>query len=460
MKVEVAVIGGGPGGYATALTAARAGATVALIEKDKLGGTCLHRGCIPTKALLRSAEVYRLVQGAEGFGVRVGGVEVDWKTAQARKDAVVARLARGLEALLRQAQVRVVKGKARFLSPHRLEVEGEGEIEAGFVVIATGSSPARLPVPGVDSPQVMGSDEALTLPELPRSLVVVGGGAIGVEFATLYRSFGVDVALVEMLPRLIPSMDHELGEALKRALSKWGIAVHTDSRVEGIEPEAGGECLVLIRGPRGGQRLKAQKVLLAVGRRPNVEGLNLEAAGVDYGKGGIPTDDRMQTNVPHIYAVGDVVGGPMLAHVAMRQGIVAAENILGGEARMDYRAIPQCVFSYPEVAGVGLTQEEAEGQGMSLRVGRFPFLASGKALCLGEREGFVKVVAEAEKGRVLGLHIIGPQASELLLEGTLAVKLGLTAEEVGAAIHAHPTLGEAIAEAALAAVGRGLHSLK
>ena len=459
MDPDLVVIGGGPGGYVAALRAAQLGARVTLVEAEHIGGVCLNVGCIPTKALLWSAEVYHLASQAPQFGVRTGPVEIDWPAMQARKAEVAGKLVAGVRLLLERSGVAVVAGRARFTGPQEVAVEGPAgsqRLVARRSIVATGSSALRLPIPGVDLPGVLDSTAALALERLPESLLVVGGGAVGLEFATLFSTLGVKVTLVEMLPRLAPLADSDVGNALRTALLVQGVKVHLNTRISGLE--AAQEGLVAhLQGPQGELTVAAERVLLAAGRRPNVDGLGLEAAGVAFGRQGIQVDERMATKVPHIYAVGDVTGGTMLAHVAMHQGAVAAENALGHPARMRYHAVPGCIFSRPEAASVGLTEEAAREQGYDVRVGRFPFNGNGKAIAQGEIEGFVKVVAEARYGAVLGVHIVGPHASDLILEGALGLTLETTLDEIAATIHAHPTLGEAVAEASLAALGRALH---
>jgi len=458
--VDVAVIGAGPGGYVAALRAAQLGARVALVEREELGGVCLNQGCIPSKTLLRSAEVFRLARGGRRFGVTASEVKLDWGAVQARKRRVVKGLVSGVGRLLSQAGVQVIRGEARLASPNMVVVQGAGRVEARQLIIATGSHPVHPPIPGLGLPGVMDSQAALELEDLPRSVCIIGGGAIGVEFATLFSSVEVDVTLVEMLPRLLPTMDHSLGQGLRSSLERRRVRVLTGAQVTGIEATDGG-LRVTVRSEGGEERAEAERVVYATGRRPNVEGLGLESAGVRYDASGIQVDEHMRTSVPTIYAIGDVAQGRWpLAHVASHEGMVAAEHIAGRARRMRYNAVPACVFSSPEVASVGLTEEEAQEQGYEVRVGVFELMASGKALAYGEREGFVKVVAEAKCGQVLGVHALGPHVSELIMEGVMAITLEATLEEFAAAIHPHPTLGEAMAEAALAAEGRAIHLLQ
>lgn len=459
VRADIAIVGAGPGGYVAALRAAQLGAKVVVIEKDRIGGVCLNWGCIPTKTLLRSAEVLMLAREAANYGVQANDVRLDWLAAQKRKDAVVRRLTGGVKLLLDRAKVQLMSGTARFVSPMTLEVtEGNAveQVEAAKYVLATGSRPAALPIPGLDSPDVLTSDGVLALETLPGSMLVIGAGPIGVEFATLFSACGVQVTLVEVLPRVLPTLDADLGAEVERALKKAKVKVYTNSKVTRMESHNGKRAVTVVTDV-GEMVVEVDKVLMAVGRRPNVEELSLTAAGVAVEKTGIKVDAHMQTNVPHIYAVGDVVGGILLAHVAMHEGVIAVENALGHERIMNYAAVPSCVFTWPEVASVGLSEEQARARGYDVRIGKFPFRANGKALAQGEHDGLVKIVAESKYGQILGVHIAGPHASDLIQEGTLALTLEATLDEIGMTIHPHPTLSEAIAEAALAAQSRALH---
>jgi len=455
---DIAVIGAGIGGYVAALRARQLGASVVLIERGRIGGVCLNWGCIPTKALLRSAEVLHLAQQAAKFGVTVGDVTLDWGAAQKRKEQVVERLTGGVRFLLEKAGVDVVAGTARFASPTELEVAANGEVtqvQASRFLIATGSRPAAPPVPGLSGAGVLNSDDVVNLADLPSSVLVIGGGPIGVEFATLFRACGVQVTLVEILSRVLPALDKDLGSQVERGLKRLKVDVLTGSRVTAVE-QHGDRQAVLIETSSGQARAEVDKVIVAVGRQPNTEDVGLDAAGVELSKRCVKVDEHMQTTVPHIFALGDVTGGMLLAHLASEEGVVAAENALGHERAMRYDAVPSCVFSWPEVATVGLSEEQAAEKGYDVRVGRFPFRANGKALAHGDYEGLVKIVAEAEYGQVLGVHIVGPHASDLIQEATMALTLEATLDEFEATIHPHPTLTEAVAEAALAAQGRAL----
>ena len=463
IQTDIAILGGGPGGYVAALRAAQLGAQVALIEEKAIGGVCLNVGCIPTKALLRSAEVYRTLRQAETFGLRLeGNVTPDWPAIQARKETIVQQLVQGVGKLLLKAGVQVLQGRGRFVTPQMLEAttaDGVQRVEAKHVVIATGSRPVRLPLPGMDLPGVIDSTGTLALEALPKRLLIVGGGAIGVEFAEIFNALGVEVTVVEMLSRLLPQMDADLGSALAWTLGQRGVQFHLNSVAKHVArvDAAGGGLRATIVTPGGEVEIEADRVLIAVGRRPNVEDLGLEAAGVRFDKAGISVDLQMQTSAPGVYAIGDVTGGPLLAHVAMRGGEVAVENALGHTATLDLKTVPWCVYTDPEVASVGLTEAQARERGYDVRVGRFPLNASGKALTYGETDGFVKVVSETRFGEVLGLHVIAPHASDLIHEGGLALALEATLDELITTIHGHPTLGEAVREATLAACGKALH---
>jgi dihydrolipoamide dehydrogenase len=459
-QFDLAIMGGGPGGYVAAIRASQLGLGVALIERGELGGTCTNRGCIPTKALLRSAELYRLARAGEEFGIRAEGLRFDLKAAVARKDRIVSRLAKGIELLLKANGVEVLRGEGRLRAGRVVEVRGERALEVRFekLIVATGSSPLLLPVPGARSPGVITSDEALGLDEVPKSLVVIGGGAVGLEFASLFNDLGSEVAVLEMMPQILPGEDPEAAEALAKALGRRGVAIETGSRVSSIEDGPGG--LKLVRAIRNGEQrsFEGQLVLMAAGRAPNTKGLGLEEAGVALDpKGRILVDDRMETNVSGIFAVGDAVGRQMLAHSAMAEGLVAAENAAGFSSRMSYATVPRCVYAEPEVASVGLSEAQAKEAHGDVIVGRFPMLASGRALTLGEREGFVKLVADAEYKAILGAQIVGPNASELIHEIAVAMRSECALECLADVIHAHPTLAEAVKEAALDGLGRALH---
>jgi dihydrolipoamide dehydrogenase len=459
-QTDIAILGTGPGGYVAALRAAQLGAQVTVVEEGELGGVCLNVGCIPTKALLRSAEVYRTLQHAEAFGLQLEGqVKPNWTAIQARKERIVQQLVGGVGVLLRKAGVQAFRGRGWFATPSVLEVmtaDGVQRIEAQHVVIATGSRPVQLSLPGMDLPGVIDSTAALAFEELPRRLLIIGGGVIGVEFAEIFGAFGVQVTIVEMLSSLLPLMDADLGQSLARTMGQRGVQVLLDSRLTRIDTADNG--LRATVTTLGGQLiLETDRVLIAVGRQPNSERIGLDLVGVHTEKTGIPVDAQMRTNVPAVFAVGDVTGSMQLAHVASEGGKVAVETALGHTSSLALKTVPNCVYTNPEIASVGLTEKQAREAGHDVQVGRFPLHASGKALTYGEINGFVKIVSEKRFGEVLGLHIVAPHASDLIHEGGLALFLEATMDELAATVHGHPTLGEAIHEAVLAAREGAIH---
>ncbi|MTI94907.1 MAG: dihydrolipoyl dehydrogenase [Firmicutes bacterium] len=451
---DLIVIGGGPGGYVAAIRAAQLGGRVLLAEAGELGGTCLNRGCIPTKAMYHSAKLYSEAREGEQFGLSFEGLKLDFSAVASHRDGVVKTLVQGIHGLMEGNEIEVVNEKAELLAPGKVRL-GAREEEAKAVIIATGSAQGKPPIPGIDSPGVVDTDAILHSEQLPQSLLVLGGGVVGVEFASIMSSFGVDVTLVEMLPGLLSTLDSELGRRLSVCLRKAGVKIHTGTKVSSIESGSGG-LKVELEGKRGNQQVTVEQVLLAAGRMPNYGGIDLDGLGIGYERSGIVVDKTMATSVPGVWAIGDCVGGAMLAHVASMEGIVAAENAMGHRAEMDYTAVPSCVFTLPEVASVGLSEAEVKEQGLEYKVAKFPFAANGKALAQGDKEGIVKMVAAAD-GKILGVHIIGPHASDLIAEATVAVAKGITCEELAGIIHAHPTLAEAVAEAAHGLAGGYLH---
>jgi dihydrolipoamide dehydrogenase len=463
--VDVCIIGAGPGGYVAAIRAAQLGLRTAVVERDQLGGVCLNRGCIPTKALLRTAELLRAFQDAATWGIHAENVRLDYPAAVRRRDQVVRTLRQGVASLLRSQGVAVITGHGRLDGPRRVVVAGNGTseiIEARNVIVATGSRPAVPPIPGADDREVvLTSDDALDLPTLPRSIVVIGGGAVGAEWADIFQAFGCETTLLEMMPTLLPLEDEEIGKALARLFGRRGIKVLTGARVLAIERGGEGEALVRYQGADGAEAtVAAERVLLGVGRAPLTTDLGLESAGVRLDRGWVPVDEAMRTNVPGIYAIGDITRHQLLAHVASHQGLVAVERIAGRERRVDYDRVPACTFTHPEVASVGLTEARAREAGYAVQVGRFPFAALGRAQTVGATDGFVKIVADARYGEILGVHILGAAASDMIAEATLALQLEATLDDLVETIHAHPTWPEATAEAALAARGLALHLLR
>ncbi len=488
---DLVVVGGGPGGYPAAIRAAQLGLKTALVEKERPGGVCLNWGCIPTKAMLRSAEVLETMQHSAEYGVLADNVRLDYSAVIKRKDRVTKTLTDGVASLLKANGVTVVKGHARFVGPTGVEVVAVGDaplgaggplynappapdgrpqarLEGRNLIVATGSTPVLLPIPGIDLPGVVTSDGAFLLGEVPRRIVIIGASAVGAEWATMFNAFGSEVTMVELLPTLLPAEDEDMGKTLARSFTKRGIKVQTGRTVSEITQVAGGKggrqataLQVAVTDPDGQhpEQVETDVVLVGVGRRPNTEGLDLERAGVaTNARGWVEVDDRLRTNVPGVHAIGDVTGKVLLAHVASHQGLVAAAVMAGHDERMDYRAVPAATFTHPEVASVGLTEAKAAEAGHDVVVGRFPFTALGRAQTYGSTEGLVKVVADRKYGEVLGVHIIGPNASDLIPEGVLAMHLEATLHDIADTIHAHPTLGESTMEATMVALGLPIHT--
>ncbi len=463
IRTEVAIIGGGPGGYVAALRLGQLGKKTLLIEKNKLGGTCLNVGCIPSKALISMAGFVGKIKTAERYGIMVSGLEVDFKKMQQWKQSVVDKLVGGIAYLCKGQKVEVLNGEARFRSPRQLEVRKKDGavdlIEADNVIIATGSEPAELRDFPRDGELIIDSTDALELQEIPKSLAIIGGGYIGLELGQMYAALGAKVTVVEMLDQLLPGFDPELVRVIGQSLRRLGASFHVKARAKGVEKRPGGIALVVDSGGKE-TKIEADKLLVTVGRRPVTRNLGLGEIGLATDRQGfVRVDDKLRTGIDSVYAIGDVVGNPMLAHKAFKEGEVAAEVIAGKASVLEYRAMPAVVFTHPELATVGLSEAEAREQGRQVITGRFPFAASGRALGTGEAEGFVKVVADAGSHQVLGVQIVGPEASTLISEAALAIEMGAAVEDIGLTIHPHPTLGEALMEAARAAIGEAIHVL-
>jgi dihydrolipoamide dehydrogenase len=457
---DIVIIGAGPGGYVAAMRAAQLGARVALIERDRVGGVCLNWGCIPTKAMVSSVELLLEIERAEEFGVVVGEPGFDFSRMMSRKDEVVEKLVSGVETLLEARKVEVISGQAELISPTRVRVSGEStrELDAKHVIIATGSVPAMPPVPGLDLPGVITSNEIVALDEAPDDLVIVGGGVIGVEFASIFSALGTRVTIIEMLPSLLTTVDEELARRHQQLLRRQGVDVHTKSPLKEVR-QGTNRLEVAYEGPKGEGVVEADLVLMSTGRVPYTEGLNLQEIGVKLEKRAIVVDEHMATSVPGIYAIGDVTGEYMLAHVASHEGEVAVEHAMGRDSTIDYKAVPNCVFTIPEIAGVGLMEQEAKEQGLPYKKSRFPFSASGRAVAMGETTGLVKMICEQDTGQILGLHIMGPHATDMIAEGALAIQSGASAEDIVRTIHAHPTLPEAVREAAMGQAEGPIHAM-
>ena len=456
---DVVILGAGPGGYVAALRAAQLGATVCLVEKDVVGGTCLNRGCIPSKALIHSAELWKRAREGAAFGVTATGWGFDWAAAQTRKGQIVSTQVKGVTMLLGTAKVAVKAGTGSLLDSRTVKISADGSEEtvtAKAIIIASGSEPRGLPGVEIDGERVLTSTEALQLPALPKTFLIVGGGVIGMEFASMLSSLGTQVTVVEMLPQILPMEDPMLVRVLQGALQKQGVAFHVDTKVEKVERTATGVRVQI----SGGTSVEAERVLIATGRSLNSAGIGLDRAGVLLAQGAVQVNERMETSARGVYAIGDVTGISLLAHVASMQGLVAAANATGGQAVMDYSAVPNCIYTDPEIASVGLSEPKAKEQGRAVKVGRFNFASLGKAMCIGETAGMLKIVADAQTDAVLGVGIVGPHATDLIAEGVLAVRHGLTAAQVAEAIHAHPTLAEAMGEAAHDVHGRAIHKAR
>ena len=459
MEKDIIVIGGGPGGYTAAIRGAQLGGSVCLIEKDKLGGTCLNRGCIPTKTLHRTAEVLHNFKNASEYGINAGSFEVDGVAVHKRCEDISAQLRGGIEQLVKANGIESLKGTAEFIDKNSVKVHlsdgTETIIKGKNIIIATGSVPLVPPIPGLNLPGIMTSDELLATSEIPSSMVVIGGGVIGIEFASIYSAFGCKVTIIEMLPSILATIESDITKRYASILKRKGIDVLTSTKVCSVEKNEEGY-QVICEGPKGPVTISSEKVLVAIGRKAEVSGLNLEATGVAFEKRGIKTDVHCQTNVAGIYSIGDVNGGIMLAHWAAHQGMEAAELAMGKESTHGPSPVPGCIFAFPEIATVGLTEEEAGKLEGGCKTSKFMFGANGKALAMGESEGFVKVVADIE-GKILGVHIMGPHASDIIHEGAVAIGKGMKAEELRGIIHAHPTLSESLYEAISGIDGMAIH---
>lgn len=467
---DIVILGGGTGGYVAAIRAAQLGLKTAIVEKEKLGGTCLHKGCIPSKALLRSAEVYATVKRSEEFGILTSDVSLSFAKVQERKEKVVAQLYKGVQHLMKQGKIDIYEGMGRILGPSifsplpgTISVEMNSGTENEMlipknVIVATGSRPKSLSGIEVDGQYVMTSDEALAMEQLPKSILIVGGGVIGIEWASLLSDFDVDVTVLEYADRIIPTEDADISKEMQRLMKKKGIKLITGAKVLPDTLQKGDQVSISAKVKGEIKEYKADKLLLSVGRQANIEGIGLENTEIQQEKGVIKTNDYYQTKESHIYAIGDVIGGLQLAHVASHEGIVAVEHIADqNPIPLDYTHIPTCIYSSPEVAKVGLTEDEAREKGYKVKTGKFSFRAIGKALVFGEEDGFVKMVVDEESNDLLGVHMIGPHVTDLISEAGLARVLDATPWEIAHTIHPHPSLSEVMGEAALATLGRAIH---
>ncbi|WHY84566.1 dihydrolipoyl dehydrogenase [Neobacillus novalis] len=470
-EYDLVILGGGTGGYVAAIRASQLGLKTAIVEKGKLGGTCLHNGCIPSKALLRSAEVFATAKRGEDFGVVTGEVSVNFGKVQERKNKIIDQLHKGVQHLMKQGKIDVYEGLGRILGPSifspmpgtiSVEMNNGDDNEMLIpknVIIATGSRPRTLPGLEIDGDYVLSSDEALQLEALPSSIIIVGGGVIGIEWASMLSDFGVEVTVLEYADRIIPTEDKEISKEMQRLMKKKGIKLVTSAKVlpETLVKDNGVAISAEVKG--GVKEFKAEKLLVSVGRQANTEGIGLNNTEIQVEKGFIVTNKFFQTKESHIYAIGDVIGGLQLAHVASHEGIVAVEHIAGNDpSPFDYNLVSRCIYSNPEVSSVGITEDHAKEKGHKVKVGKFSFRAIGKALVFGESDGFVKIIADEETNDILGVHMIGPHVTDMITEAGLAMVLDATPWEIAHTIHPHPTLSEAIGEAALAVDGKAIHS--
>lgn len=453
---DLLIIGGGPGGYVAAIRARQLGLEVSLFEQDKLGGTCLNRGCIPTKAYYKNAEVLRTLQHLNDFNIRCMDVRFNLALAKDRKDGIVNKLVEGVEGLLQANGVEVIQGQAEIVDSSTIRANGN-EYAGKRILIASGSQAVRPPIPGIDLPGVVTSTELLDLEELPARMVIIGAGVVGLELACIFNAFGSSVTVLEAADHILGLLDSELTKRMNIFLKRQGINIHTSCQIQEIQSKQD-HLEVLGQGKKDALQVEADLVLAAAGRRAATQGLHLDELGIDNERGFIKVDENFESSVKGIYAIGDIIGGQMLAHVASEEAVVAVERMHGLDSRVAYHAVPACIFTFPEIATVGMSEEQAKQAGIAYQVGKFQFAANGKAMTLGETDGLVKVMADQEE-RIIGVHILGPHASDLILEATLMVKNQMKVEEIRGTIHPHPTLGESLAEAILDLKGEALHLL-
>ena len=457
MNYDIIVIGSGPGGYVAAIRAAQLGKKVAIVEKADLGGVCLNWGYIPTKALLKSAQVFSYCKNAAHYGVAVEGeVKPDFEKIVARSRTVAETMSKGVAFLMKKNNIDVINGFGKLAGEGKVEVDGT-MYETGAIILATGARPRQMPFMPVDGEHVITSKEALVLPKLPQSMIVVGSGAIGSEFACLYASLGVKVTVIEYMPQMMPLEDEEVAKTMERSFRKMRAAVLTSTNVKSVTVGEDGMCNVEIEGKKGAETLTAEIVLSAVGIKSNIEGIGLEEMGIEVDRDKIKVDEHYQTSAKGVYAIGDIIATPALAHVASAEAIHCVEHICGlNPDAVDYSTIPSCIFTSPEVASVGMTEQQAQKAGIEYKVGRFPFTASGKATAAGDRDGFVKLIFDADE-KLIGAHLVGATVTEMLGEPTLAKRLGVTAHAIAKTIHSHPTMHEGLMEASEAALGAAIH---
>jgi len=458
MSRKVIVLGGGLGGYVAAIRAAQLNAQVTLLESNYLGGTCVNNGCIPTKTLLRSAELFADFQRASEFGITIRDACIDYPTVMKRKNTIVNQLRNSVLRLLEKNKIEVISGIGHFVDSHTVGMEGSKErLMADNIIIATGAQTQTLRIPGVDTEDVINSDEALDLVQISKRFVVIGGGVIGLEFAQIFNTMGSETTLIETTPHILPTEDTEVTDMLAHLLMREGISINTSASVTRIKDNPGGGKIVSFVSQEQERQVIADKILIAVGRRPNIDKLGLDKIGIRVHEGAIAVDERMQTSIPDIYAIGDVTGGYMLAHVAMAQGRCAAENLMGHNSKVNYSTVPRCVYTFPEIASVGLSEMEARQRYEEIAVGRFPLSANGRALTLDSRPaGMIKIIAEPEHNLILGGTILGPNATEVISGLSLAIGMEATFHDIVATVHAHPSLSEIVLDASLAGLNQGI----
>jgi len=463
-KYDLVIIGSGPGGYVAAIRAGQYGLKTAVIEKDSyVGGTCLHIGCIPTKVLLHHAEIYDTFQRAAEFGFEVKDVKVNWPAILARKERIVNKHTKGIEFLFRKSKVETITGWGRVAGPGRVSVEKDGkktEIETTYTMLATGSDARSLPGVEIDGKTILTNKEILELPAIPKSLVVVGAGAVGVEFASIFRTFGTEVTILEMLPRAVPLEDEEISAELMKAFKKRGIRIETEAKVESVKKDAKGATVVFKTKDGKSESLAAEKVLMAVGRRPMTENTGVDKTAAKLERGFVHTNAYMETAEPRLFAIGDIVAGlPQLAHAASMEGLIAVGLMAGKEVQpFDRMKCPNATYCEPQIGSIGMTEKQARDAGIKIKIGKFPFLGNSKATILGHHEGFIKVVAEEKYGEILGVHVIGPLATEIIAEAVTAISLEATLDDLAAMIHAHPTVWEAMGDAFNAVRGLSINA--
>jgi dihydrolipoamide dehydrogenase len=459
MSKKIIIIGSGPGGYVAAIRGAQMGGDITVIEKNELGGTCLNIGCIPTKALLASAEVLSNIKEAGKYGIRVDNFEPDIKAMMERKNKIVSQLIKGIEFLFNKRKVKRIKAEGKIKSPNEVEItypDGRSETLTGDnIILATGSQPAKPSIFPFDGEIVFTSNEALNMMELPKSLLIVGAGAIGAEFACFYRELGVEVTIIEMLPQIVPTEDKEIAQILEREFKKKKMKVLINTKIEKMTKDSNQVKIVL----SSGEEMRFEKALIAVGRKLNTDNVFNNSLDIKIDKGRILVNEKMETSISGIFAIGDITGGVLLAHKASAEGIAAIENIFGLDSKVNYSVIPGCIFTVPEIGSVGLSEAQAVEAGHKIKVGRFPFRALGKAQAAGHFEGMVKIITDEETEEILGVHIIGKNATDIIAEGALGMQLEATAEDLANTIHAHPTMSEAVMEAAESIYGKAIHSI-